>query len=79
VECAFENKEVGAYVVASKNGDKKAIMLVNHFDEERKVQINNVSDCDVYLIDQDHYITKADVSATDFVIAPHQVVLIKNY
>lgn len=79
VECAFENKEVGAYVVASKNGDKKAIMLVNHFDEERKVQINNVSDCEVYLIDQDHYITKADVSATDFVIAPHQVVLIKNY
>jgi hypothetical protein len=79
VECAFENKEVGAYAVASANGDKKAIMLVNHFEEARQVYIDNVEDCDVYLIDQDHYITKVDFLATNFTIAPNQVVLIKNY
>ena len=77
-ECVLDRSEEGLYAVAAANGDRKAVMVVNHSQESRRIQTDISPDCAVYLIDRDHFITKTDASAADFVMEPNQVVLIKN-
>jgi len=54
------------------------VMIVNHSEEPRQLHTNIADGCSVYLIDQEHFITKTDSSAAVFTMQPNQIVLIKN-
>ena len=78
-DCVINDCQKGTYALASTNGDKKAILLTNHSEDDQKVTLDADGDFDVYLIDQDNFLTKLDINAKDFVIGKNQVVFIKNY
>ena len=78
VACMCEQGEAGLYAVAAADEARKAVMIVNHSEEARQVHLNVEKDFSVYLIDQNHFITKTDRSAADFTLEANQVVLIKN-
>ena len=67
------------YAVAASDGERKAVMIVNHAEEARRIRLNTDQGMIVYLIDQEHFIAKTDLVVTDFIMEPNQVVLIRNY
>jgi len=79
VECKIEDCEDGIYAIAAANAEQKAIMIVNRSEEEREISVNVGDGFSVYLLDDKHFITKAELLAEKFVIAANQVVIIKNH
>ena len=79
--CEIEGKEEkeGFYALAATDGEKKAIMIVNHSEECRQICLDVDDGFSVYVLDQDHYLTKADLSASNFTMEANQIMLIKNY
>lgn len=78
VACDISGDTEGFYSLAAKDGDKKAIYLVNLSENSRKVSINVDEGFEVYLIDSEHFIEKAEILATEFEIGANQVVLIQK-
>ncbi|MBQ3057500.1 MAG: hypothetical protein IJD00_00950 [Clostridia bacterium] len=79
VECELEPSKVGIYAVAAADDDKKAVMIANHTEADEQIRLNIGGEFSVYILDQNHFITKADIKAEDFTLNANQVVLIKNY
>ena len=75
-ECEYT--EEGLYALAATDGSKKAVMITNISEEDKKIVTNLGDGFEVYLIDKEHFITKTDLSSCEFVLGSNQVVLIKN-
>ena len=67
------------YALASTDGEKKAILLVNNSNDAHRLSLNADGDFNVYLIDEDHFLTQIEVPLKDFVMDKRHVYLIKNY
>ena len=78
VECVIDDPKQGLYALAASDGDKKAVMLVNHSGDAREIKLNVDDEFSVYLLDADHFITETDYDASSFTIGPNKVLLIKN-
>ena len=79
VECIADHKEEGFYALAASDEGRSAIMMANHSEESREIQINVDENWSVYLLDRDHFLTKTDATASNFTLGPNQVVLLKNF
>ncbi len=77
VECEVFGED--CYAIAAKDGDKKAIMLVNNKNAVDKVSIENADGMKVYLIDQNHHLAEAFLNPKEFELIPYGAALIKNY
>ena len=78
-ECVLDGSEEGIYAVAAPDGERRAVMVVNHSEEARRIKLDSAEGMTVYLIDKDHYITPTELCAADFVIEPNRVAYIKNF
>ena len=78
VKCVFDCEEEGMYAVAATDGEGKAIMIVNHSEETQRICTNMDKSFTIYLIDKEHYLTKTELSATEFTMEPNQIVFITN-
>ena len=77
--CECDCAEDGFYALAAADGEKKAVLLVNFSEEARRVTADVEDGFSVYLLDQEHYLTKCEYTAKAFKIEANQVILIKNY
>lgn len=77
VDCAWVEPNV--YCVAAMDDEKKAIMLVNHSEEAKDIQMNIEEGFETYLIDENHFYDKVDITPNHFTLEANQVVLIKNF
>lgn len=68
----------GIYSVAARSGDKKAIILSNTKEDARIIS-NLPEDFCAYIIDKDHFLTKAEINPKEFILKENTVVLFKNY
>ena len=78
-ECYFEDMEGEMYALASTDGEKKAILLVNNSNDAHRLSLNADGDFKVYLVDETHFLTQIEVPLKDFVMDKRHVYLIKNY
>lgn len=74
-----ECDEKGVYAVAASDGTKKAVMIANISEECKTIETNVNDKMDIYLIDENHFMTKEEMNAKEFVLEKNQVVFIKNY
>ena len=68
----------GIFSVAARNGDKKAIILSNTKEDVQIISNLPEGFC-AYIIDKDHFLTKAEINPSEFILKENTVVLIKNY
>ena len=78
VECVVDESIKGLYALAASNGEKKALMLVNHFEDTREIKLNLDKSFLVYMLDENYFITETDYESSCFAIKPNEVLLIKN-
>ena len=76
VECQLNEYRV--YALAAANGDKKSLMIANTSGKDIDIE-TNVSGFDVYLIDENHFMTKEEMSSSSLKLLNNQTVYIKNF
>lgn len=76
VKCECEG---GLLALAAADGEGKAVLIVNHSEKAKEVQLNVTGEFEAYLIDEKHFMEKADLDLTSFTIGENQVVLVKNH
>ena len=54
-------------------------MIANTTDKCIRIDTNLTKDMDVYIIDEDHKLTKTYISASSFNLFGNQVIYIKNF
>ena len=79
VLCEMSEEQEGFYALAATDGDRSALMIVNHSEESRQLSLDLDESFSVYLLDQDHYLTRTDASASRLPVKANQILLIKNY
>ena len=77
-ECVLDPSVDGLYAVAASDGEKKALMIVNHSEESRTIQTNLAQEFTLYLLDENHFLTPVDAKSDEFTLEPNQIMLLKN-
>ena len=78
VECIIDEPSEGFYSLAASDGEKSAVMIVNHSEDAMDIKLNVNKEFSVYLLDENHFITKTDYDPSCFAIDPNEVLLVKN-
>ena len=76
-KCEIEGE--GFFAVAATDGDRKAIMIANATDKCIRIDTNLDKNMDVYIIDENHNLTKTFIQADSFNLFGNQVIYIKNF
>ena len=76
VQC--ECTEDGVYAIAAADGRENAVMISNISGEDKSVSLGLGDSFKVYLVDEEHFLTEAQLSAAEFEIRNNQVVFITN-
>ncbi len=76
VKC--ECSEKGIYALAAADGEKHAAMIVNISGADMEIETNLSPGMNGFLIDREHFLTKASLDAAHFVLKQNQVILLKN-
>ncbi|MBQ7934745.1 MAG: hypothetical protein IJ333_00105, partial [Clostridia bacterium] len=77
VKCDCEEESL--YAMAATNGDKKAVLIVNHSEQNRDISLNVDHTFAAHLIDETHALEKTEFNPVFFPIKANQIVLVKNY
>ena len=75
-ECICDDEEL--FAVSAIDGDKKAIMISNSSEEDKKINICVDLDYTVYLVDEEHHLEKTELNPARFTLKKDQVALIVN-
>ncbi len=65
--------------VAAKNGERRAVMLVNNCEKPRNFSLTNCEGMKIYLVDREHHLAETLLNPQEFGLIPYGVALIKNY
>ena len=76
-QCDVAEEDV--YAVAATDGEKKAVLIANHSEQNKSLEIGLDDSFAVYLLEQDVFLEKTEQRADVLEMKPNQVVLIKNY
>ena len=76
---SIDDRNKGVYAIASKQQNKKALLISNVSDKSRKINTNLDESFTVYLVDQKKFIEKTIYNPTSFTLKKHQIALIKNF
>ena len=76
VQCACDGDRV--YALAAANGEKQAVAISN-LGQATEMELALPEGFNVYLLDQDHLLTKTDWDPAKFTLGENTVVLIKNF
>ena len=71
-------EDTGVYTLAATNGEHHALYVVNFSEEKRGITTNLQGDFTVFLIDEEHYIEKSELSASEFSLMPYQIAIIEG-
>lgn len=75
--CACDAPDV--YALAATDGEKKAVLISNHSDTAKNLELGLDDSFDVYILDQYQFLVKTHKKASKLTLAANQVALIKNY
>lgn len=74
-----ETDALNVYALAAAAGEKKAVLISNHSEEEKPLQTGLDDSFTVCILEQDRFLEKSAQKAANLTLAPNQVALIKNY
>ena len=77
-QVSLSGTERGVWGAAATNGEERAVMLANISGETREITTDLEDDFEIYLVDQDHPMTKVDFSPNSFILENNQVALLKR-
>ncbi|MBE6612823.1 MAG: hypothetical protein E7632_10060 [Ruminococcaceae bacterium] len=77
-QAGCEISDAGLYGLAAMDGDSKAVMISN-LGDEREINTNLCDSMKAYLIDEDHFMTEAELDPACFTLGKNQVVFFKNF
>ncbi|MBQ8440894.1 MAG: hypothetical protein IJX19_09555 [Clostridia bacterium] len=77
-QVSLSGTQRGVWGAAATNGEAQAVMLSNISGEAKEITTNLEDGFEIYLVDQDHPMTRVDLSPKSFTLENNQVALLKR-